>query len=160
MAQDQGPGFRQDVTQCGEDSRSPAPPAFLAVPRTLHDAALAGYLASAARREVHYYHHLAGFYADARQDGAEAVKWARKDIELRDNFMTQDALAWALYRDGQFPAALEVIKKTLVSGVKDPHVLFHAAMIHMAAGQIGEGKRLLQTVSQMNPGYENFHVHR
>lgn len=125
-----------------------------------HDAALAGYLASAARREVHYYHHLAGFYADARQDGAEAVKWARKDIELRDNFMTQDALAWALYRDGQFPAALEVIKKTLVSGVKDPHVLFHAAMIHMAAGQIGEGKRLLQTVSQMNPGYENFHVHR
>jgi tetratricopeptide (TPR) repeat protein len=128
--------------------------------RPWHDAALAGYLHSAARGEVHYYHHLAGFYADARQDGAEGVNWARKDIALRDNFMTQDALAWALYRDGQFPAAFEVIKKTLDSGVKDPHVFFHAAMIHVAAGQIGEGKRLLQTLSQMNPGYESFHVHR
>jgi tetratricopeptide (TPR) repeat protein len=125
-----------------------------------HEAALAGYLASAGRGEVHYYHHLAGFYADARQDGAEAVKWARKDIELRNNFMTQDALAWALYRNGQFSAALEMTKKTLASGVKDPHLFFHAAMIHLAAGRTDEGKRLLQTVSEMNPGYENFHVHR
>jgi tetratricopeptide (TPR) repeat protein len=125
-----------------------------------HDAALAEYLASAARGEVHYYHHLAGFYADARQDGAQAVKWARKDIELRNNFMTQDALAWALYRDGQFSAALETIKKAIASGVKDPHLFFHAAMIHLAAGQNGEGKRFLQAVSEMNPGYENFHVHR
>jgi tetratricopeptide (TPR) repeat protein len=125
-----------------------------------HNAALAGYLDSAARGEVHYYHHLAGFYADARQDGAEAVKWARKDIELRQNFLTQDALAWALYRDGQFAAALETMEKALASGVKDPHLFFHAAMIRLAAGRSGEGKRLLRTLSQMNPGYENFHVHR
>ena len=125
-----------------------------------HDAALAEYLASAARGEVHYYHHLAGFYADVRQDGAEALKWARKDNELRDNFMTQDALAWALYRDGQFSAARESIKKALASGVRDPHLFFHAAMIHLAAGRTDEGKRLLRTVSDMNPGYENFHVHR
>jgi len=125
-----------------------------------HDAALAGYLESTARGEVHYYHHLAGFYADSRQDGAEAVKWARKDIELRQNFLTQDALAWALYRNGQFAAALETIEKALASGVKDSHLFFHAAMIHLAAARTGEGKRLLQAVSEMNPGYENFHVHR
>jgi tetratricopeptide (TPR) repeat protein len=125
-----------------------------------HDAALAGYLESTARGEVHYYHHLAGFYADSRQDGAEALKWARKDIELRQNFLTQDGLAWALYRNGQFAAAIETIEKALASGVKDSHLFFHAAMIHLAAGRTGEGKRLLQAVSEMNPGYENFHVHR
>ncbi len=125
-----------------------------------HEQALAAYLESAGRGEVHYYHHLAGFYADVRQDGAEAVKWARKDIELRQNFLTQDALAWALYRNGQFPAALDAMEKSLSSGVKDSHLFFHAAMIHLAAGRTGEGKRFLQTVAAINPGYENFHVHR
>jgi tetratricopeptide (TPR) repeat protein len=125
-----------------------------------HDLALAAYLESAGRGEVHYYHHLAGFYADVRQDGAEAVKWARKDTELRPNFMTQDGLAWALYRNGQFSAALDAMEKTLSSGVKDSHLFFHAAMIHLAAGRTGEGKRFLQTVAEINPGYENFHVHR
>ena len=125
-----------------------------------HDAALAGYLDSVARDEVHYYHHLAGFFADARQESVEALKWARKDIELRQNFLTQDALAWALYRDGQFGAALGTMERALASGVKDPHVFFHAAMIHLAAGRSGDGKRFLQMLSHMNPGYENFHVHR
>ena len=125
-----------------------------------HDAALAEYLASAARGEVHYYHHLVGFYADARQNGAEAIKWARKDIDLRNNFMTQDALAWALYRDGQFPAALQAIKKALTSGVRDQHLFFHAAMIYLAVGRGEEAKRFLQAVSEINPRYENFHVHR
>jgi tetratricopeptide (TPR) repeat protein len=125
-----------------------------------HDAALAAYLESAGRGEVQYYHHLVGFYADVRQNGAEAMKWARKDAELRPNFITQDGLAWALYRNGQFPAALDAMEKTLSSGVKDSHLFFHAAMIYLAAGRTGEGKRLLKTVAEINPGYENFHVHR
>jgi tetratricopeptide (TPR) repeat protein len=125
-----------------------------------HDAAVAEYLVSAARGEVHYYHHLAGFYADARQDGAEAVKWARKDIELRNNFMTQDALAWALYRAGRFAEARDVSREALLSGVKDAHLFFHAAMIHLAAGKTDEGKKLLRKAGEINPGYENFHAHR
>lgn len=128
--------------------------------RPWHDKALAGYLESAGRGEVRYFHHLAGFYADVREDGAEAVKWARKDVELRPNFATQDALAWALYRAGRFAEALGVIREALSSGVKDPHLFFHAAMIHLAAGRTGEGKRFLKTVAEINPGYENFHVHR
>jgi len=125
-----------------------------------HDRALAGYLQSAERGEVHYYHHLAGFYADVLHDGAEAVKWARKDVALRPHFFTQDALAWALYRDGQFAAALDTVQTALGSGANDAHLVFHAAMIHLAAGRTDEGKRLVQRVAQINPGYENFHVHR
>src|SRR5262249_53241974 len=34
--------------------------------------ALAAYLDSAARGEVHYLHHLADFYADVREDGVQA----------------------------------------------------------------------------------------
>ena len=125
-----------------------------------HGRALAGYLQSVERREVHYYHHLAGFYADVLHDGAEAVKWARKDVALRPHFFTQDALAWALYRDGQFAAALDTVRTALASGANDAHLVFHAAMIHLAAGRTDEGKKLVQRVVQLNPGYENFHVHR
>ena len=125
-----------------------------------HDRALAGYLESAERGEVHYYHHLAGFYADVRLDGAEAVKWARRDVDLRPSFFTQDALAWALYRDGQFADALDTVQTALASGANDTHLLFHAAMIHLAAGRTAEGKRLLDKVARLNPGFESFHVHR
>jgi tetratricopeptide (TPR) repeat protein len=128
--------------------------------RPWHDLALAAYLESAERGDVHDYHHLAGFYADVREDGAEAVKWARKDVALRRNFVTQDGLAWALYRHGRFHEALTAIEPALASGVKDGHVFFHAAMIHLAAGRAADGKRLLKTVADINPGYENFHVHR
>jgi tetratricopeptide (TPR) repeat protein len=124
-----------------------------------HDRALAAYLDAARRGEVRYYHHLARFYADVRQDGAEALKWARRDAELRPHFVTQDGLAWALYRDGQFAPALAVMETALSSGVKDPHVFFHAGIISLAAGRIAEGKRLLKMVAELNPGYENFHAH-
>ncbi|MDD5578948.1 MAG: hypothetical protein PHY16_06670 [Methylobacter sp.] len=125
-----------------------------------HDKALAAYLDSALRGEVQYYHHLAAFYADSRMDGVEAVKWAQKDIVLRKNATTHDALAWALYRNDQYPAALEEIKKALAGNWQDAHLYFHAAMIHLAAGQIIEGKGYLQKAAEINPRYDSFHVHR
>ncbi|MEC4748944.1 hypothetical protein [Methylomicrobium sp. Wu6] len=125
-----------------------------------HDKALTVYLDSARRGEVQYYHHLASLYADARLDGAQAVKWARKDIQLRQNATTRDALAWALFRDGQYPAALDEIKKALSYNWQDAHLFFHAAMIHLAAGQTEEGKRYLQKAVSINPHYDTFHVHR
>jgi tetratricopeptide (TPR) repeat protein len=128
--------------------------------RVWHDKALAGYLDSAARGEVNYDHHLAGFYADVRGDGAEAVKWAEKDVALRPHFATQDALAWALYRAGRFEEAHKASREALSSGVKDAHLFFHAAMIHLAAGKTDEGKQLLKKAGEINPGYENFHAHR
>ncbi|HEU0155157.1 MAG TPA: hypothetical protein VFQ82_03745, partial [Stellaceae bacterium] len=53
--------------------------------------ALAGYHRSAERGEVHYYHHLADYYAEVEEDGAAAVAWAQKDLQLRQNFSTQAA---------------------------------------------------------------------
>ncbi|MDD1612164.1 MAG: hypothetical protein LUQ57_03390, partial [Methylococcaceae bacterium] len=125
-----------------------------------HDRALAAYLASARRGETQYYHHLATFYADSRMDGPEAVKWAKKDSLLRSNVMTQDALAWALYRNGQYAEALEESKKATAGNWQDAHLYFHAAMIHMAAGQTQAGKAYLQKASAINASYGSFHVHR
>ena len=125
-----------------------------------HDKALAVYLDSVRRGEVQYYHHLASLYADARLDGAQAVKWARKDIQLRQNVTTRDALAWALFRDGQYSAAMDEMKKALSGNWQDAHLFFHAAMIHLAAGLTEEGKVYFQKAVNINPYYNAFHVHR
>ena len=128
--------------------------------RPWHDKALAAYLESVQRGEVHYFHHLAGFYADVRDNGAEAVKWARKDLALRRNPATLDALAWALYRSGRFDEALAEMGKALASGVQDAHIFMHAAMIHSAAGHSEQGTRFLRQAAALNPNFEAFHAHR
>lgn len=118
----------------------------------------AAYLASAARGQVHYYHHLADFYSDVREDGTEAVKWARKDVELRRNFSTLTALAWAMYRNGRFAEAFDAINEALSSGAKDAHMFHRAAMIYRKT--VGDGDHLLQKAAELNPHHGNFHVHR
>ena len=125
-----------------------------------HDKALATYLDSARRGGVHYYHHLADFYANVREDGTEAVKWARRDIELRQNFSTLAALAWALYRAGETTPALDTMNQALSSGASDAHLFFQAALIHQSAGGNGNAERYLQMAAEINPHYRSFHVHR
>jgi len=110
--------------------------------RPYYDRALAEYMASVKRGEVHYYHHL----VDVTRNG-DAVKWARLDLELRKNFSTQAALAWALYLDGQLIEAVRRINQALSSGVIDAHLFSHAAKIYEAAGRY------------LNPRLGSFHTH-
>jgi len=119
-----------------------------------------GFLRSAEQGEVHYYHHLADFYADVEENGAEAVKWARKDIELRRNFATLTALAWALYRAEQFSEALELMTEALSSGAKDARLFRAAGLIYTAASPNGKGAWYLAKAAELNPNLTNFHVHR
>jgi tetratricopeptide (TPR) repeat protein len=120
--------------------------------------ARSAYLASAERGDVHYYHHLADFYADVREDGAEAVRWARRDVGLRRNFSTLAALAWALYRAGQLAESVKVMDEALASGAKDAHLFFRAGTIRRAAD--GDGEEFLRMAAELNPRLRNFHVHR
>ena len=122
--------------------------------------ALDAYLAAAASGGVHYYHHLVDFYADVREDGPSAVRWARKDLELRRNFATLASLAWALYRAGGFADALDAMNEALASGARDAHLFFQAALINRAAGSHGDAERYLHLAEEVNPLYRSFHVHR
>ena len=121
--------------------------------------ALTAYLQSAQRGEVHYYHHLVDYYTDVAENGAEAVKWAYKDLQLRENFATQAALARALYRDGRFSEAVHWIDRALASGVVDAQIYFRAGEIYSAAGNEVEGRSLRERALNLNPAVGRFHVH-
>ncbi|MEO8256701.1 MAG: tetratricopeptide repeat protein [Acidobacteriota bacterium] len=127
---------------------------------TWHERALAGYLASVDNGEVQFFHHLATFYSDVRQDGAAAVRWAKQDWLLRPNDATEDTLAWALYRNGQFAEALDRSSRALAGDSVDGHLLFHAMTINQKAGRSAEVRGLRARLEAFNPSYGDFHVHR
>jgi tetratricopeptide (TPR) repeat protein len=128
--------------------------------RPWHQRAEAGYLASVKAGHVLYCHHLAGFYADSQPDPAQALSWARRDLELRHSLEAWDALAWALYQNNQFPEAVEAIGRALASGTSDAHVLYHAGLIRMSAGDLPGGKAALRQAVAANSHHAAFHVHR
>ncbi len=88
------------------------------------------------------------------------MKWARKDIELRRNFATLAALAWALYRAGEYAEARDTMDQALDSGAADAHLFFQAATIHHAASTNGQAEKYLRMAVELNPHYRSFHVHR
>jgi tetratricopeptide (TPR) repeat protein len=125
-----------------------------------HERAATLYLKSAEQGNLLYYHHLAGFYCDSVEKPDEALKWARQDLDSRHSIYTHDAMAWALYRDGQFAEAASEMKKALALGTKDSHLFFHASMIATANGDLAGGKEFLRRAGEVNPHYNRFHVHR
>ncbi|MDQ6656085.1 MAG: tetratricopeptide repeat protein [Verrucomicrobiota bacterium] len=125
-----------------------------------HGRARDAFLENVREGNDHYFHHLAGFYSDVEENGTEAVKWARRDLTLRHTAAAHDALAWGLYRAGEPAAAAQEATTALASGTRDAHILFHAGMIFLAAGDMPKGKATLAEAARVNPRHQSFHVHR
>ncbi len=122
--------------------------------------ARAGYLDSVRRGGVHYFHHLADFYAEAMIDGARAVEWARRDLALRENVSTRAALGWALLRAGRADEAAEWMERALASDARDAHLCAQAAAVFGASGDAAKAERLGALALEINPRLARFHVHR
>ena len=125
-----------------------------------HKKAETAYLKSVNEGAVHFYHHLAGFYSDSKEDAVQAVEWARKDIGLRQSIYAHDALAWALFKKGEVAEAAAECGKALGTGTRDPHLLYHASLIRMGSGDIAGGREAMQQATAVNPKFNTFHVHR
>jgi tetratricopeptide (TPR) repeat protein len=125
-----------------------------------YDRALSLYLQSVELGNAHYFHHLASFYSDARPDPVAAVRWARRDLEIRQSVYAYDSLGWALYKNGDYAAAAEAASKAVAQGVEDPHVIYHAGLVLSRAGKLADGGALLKKALAVNPHYNSFHVHR
>jgi tetratricopeptide (TPR) repeat protein len=132
----------------------------LAEAASWHARARDAYLKNAEQGNAHYFHHLAGFFSDVEEKPEEALKWARRDLELRHTAAAEDTLAWALYRAGQFAEAAEIVKPIVARGQTDAHILAHAGMILLAAGDPDRGKKSLAEAARLNPKHNLFHVHR
>lgn len=120
----------------------------------------AGFLASIQAGGFLYFRHLACFYAENPESAGKALEWAREDLGQRHDIYAYDSYAWALYKNGRLPEAVDAIGKALATGSRDPHLLYHAGLIRMAAGDFTAGKAAFQQAAAVNPRFNTFHVHR
>jgi tetratricopeptide (TPR) repeat protein len=98
---------------------------------------------------------LALFDADHDRNLGESLDLAQKELEVRHDVYTWDALAWALYKNGRLTEAADASEKALKFGTRDPLLLFHAALIAEGLGHREQARSEMKEALQINP---HFHL--
>jgi tetratricopeptide (TPR) repeat protein len=101
---------------------------------------------------------LALFYADHDIKLAEAATFARKELEIRHDVYTWDALAWVLYKNGQTQEAAAAVINALSLNTNDSLLLFHAGMIYHGLGKDSESEKFLSRALKTNPHFHIFYA--
>jgi tetratricopeptide (TPR) repeat protein len=87
-------------------------------------------------------------------DAEEAVRLARRELEVRTDVATYDVLSWALERAGRVAEAYEASREALRLGTRDARFLFHAGVIRLSCGETAEGRELLLEALETNPCFD------
>ncbi len=88
----------------------------------------------------------ARFLADAGREPERAVALARRELLQRRDAHTRDVLAWSLHAAGRPDEAWPHAQAALASGLADPAVALHAALIAESIGESGRAADLARTV--------------
>jgi tetratricopeptide (TPR) repeat protein len=96
------------------------------------------------RAEAMHRRPLVFLLAEEPETRAEAIRQARLDLGARRDQGAFDALAWALFRDGEVEMAWLLAERALAAGGPPPPVLFRAGLIAEAAGEPERARDLLQ----------------
>ena len=107
---------------------------------------------------VVYNRDLARFLADHDRQLDRAVELARGELAVRPDVYGYDTLAWALHASGDTEGAVEAIAPALATGLVDAQVLYHAGMIHAAAGDDEAAVAFLQQALALNPNFDPLHA--
>ena len=101
-----------------------------------------------------YNRELALYYADHDLEPAEAVRLARKELEVRRDIYTWDTLAWCLYKNRELPEAAAASSAALALGTKDALIFFHAGMIEAALGHRQRSREYLARCLSINSHFD------
>ena len=96
---------------------------------------------------------IALFYADHDIDLQTSLEKARAAYDARPSIHAADALAWTLYKTGNYKEAREYSSEALRLETRDPLKLFHAGMISKALGEKVQARTFLQQAVDLNPRF-------
>ena len=96
---------------------------------------------------------IALFYADHDMKLQTSLEKARSAYDARPSIHAADALAWTLYKTGNYKEAQKHSSEALKLGTRDPLKLFHAGMIAKALGQREQAREYLQQAVELNPHF-------
>ncbi len=84
---------------------------------------------------------LALYLSTRREGGALAVDLARREMEVRSDIFTLDALAWSLVNVGEVREASAHMERALAEGTEDGRLFLHASVIAAADGRPADAAR-------------------
>jgi tetratricopeptide (TPR) repeat protein len=89
---------------------------------------------------------LARFLAEHDRNLPEAVALAEEAARSRTDIFTMDTLSWAYFRSGRLEEAKKASASALRTGSRDARLLYHAAEIQAASGDLAEARRTLERI--------------
>lgn len=89
---------------------------------------------------------------------AEALRTAEAAYATRTSIFTEDALAWALHRNGRAAEALPHARAALALGTRSAVLHYHLGMIHSALGDRAAARRELEKALSINPYFSPLHA--
>jgi tetratricopeptide (TPR) repeat protein len=101
-----------------------------------------------------YGRELALFLADHDRRLPDALRLARQEAGRRGDIYTDDALAWAYYKNGRLADAMRTVHRALRLGTEEALLHYHAGMIAAAAGHDAWAARHLARALALNPHFD------
>ena len=93
-------------------------------------------------------------FADQNRNAGRALELARAELAVRGDVYTQDALAWALYRNGKLSEAANAAQMALRLNTPEPGFHYHAGMIEQALGHKAEARKHLARALELNAEFD------
>jgi tetratricopeptide (TPR) repeat protein len=103
---------------------------------------------------------LALFFADHDRRLDEALRLAQAEAATRADVFTDDALAWALFKNGRLAEAKRASRRARRLGTADAAFEYHAGMIATALGHPCQGARHLRRALALNPHFDLLQAER
>jgi len=97
---------------------------------------------------------LALFWATKNVHAQEALALAEAERDVRGDLYTDDAYAWALYRNGRLADAGKAIDRALSHHTRDARLLYHAGAIRCATGDTAGGRALVRQALALDPAFD------
>lgn len=100
-----------------------------------------------------HYRERALFLLDHDRELELAMELAEQDLAARPSIESEDAIAWALYKNGKPEAALRHIRLALRLGTRNALMHYHAGKIHEALGHSDEAMSQFELALEINAAF-------
>lgn len=98
--------------------------------------------------------HMAMLWANRDHKLGEVLATMEREYIRQQDVYTEDAYAWALYKNGKFAEAKEMSKKAMRINANEPLFFFHAGMIEKALGNKKAAVQMLEKALKQNPAFD------
>ena len=87
---------------------------------------------------------LVSYYVNHADKPGEGLRYAKQEMEHRQDLFTREAYAWALQANGDWVAAQTEMEKVLSVGIRNPVFFYHAGIIAQKNGDHEQAKKYFQ----------------